>query len=64
MHFIFKESMSEELSFLQKGKKNLEASLGLFKFFCLLEEINIDKRVKYIMGFKKNHYCDFSIRHG
>lgn len=56
--------MSEELSFLQKGKKNLEASLGLFKFFCLLEEINIDKRVKYIMGFKKNHYCDFSIRHG
>lgn len=53
MHFIFKEIMSKELSFLQKGKKNLEDFLGLFKFACLLEEINTDKRIKYVMGVLK-----------
>lgn len=53
MHFIFKEIMSKELSFLQKGKKNLEYFLDLFKFSCLLEEINTDKRIKYVMGVLK-----------
>lgn len=53
MHFIFKEIMSKELSFLQKRKKNLEDFLDLFKFSCLLEEINTDKRIKYVMGVLK-----------
>ena len=53
MHFIFKEIMSKELSFLQKGKKNWEYFLDLFKFSCLLEEINTDKRIKYVMGVLK-----------
>lgn len=52
MHFIFKEIMSKELSFLQKREKNLDF-LDLFKFSCLLEEINTDKRIKYVMGVLK-----------
>lgn len=41
MHFIFKESKSGELSFLQKRRKHPKIYLDLFKFFfCLLEEIN------------------------
>ena len=50
---FLKKLCLKELSFLQKRKKNLEGFLDLFKFSCLLEEINTVKRIKYVMGVLK-----------
>lgn len=45
MHFIFKEEITGELSFLQRGKRILETYLDLI-FVCLFIGRNIDKRVQ------------------
>lgn len=44
MHFIFKEGITGELSFLQKRKKNPRNVLGFN--FCLFIGRNVDKRVQ------------------